>query len=213
VLGGERYEVEYQVAFNDALGYPERYAIFPLTITDNERITQIKSLRVIEQGPNATVVVTPGTQITLQPGPEVIIDATYDPAAKQALEEALTKWQAAGITEYEFTTRYMDEGTEQQWTLRVSGDNVTLVASTEGTDAPPDEYAIGLPEEQFATLQDAANNIENLTEDGKLVMTYAVRFDTNYGFPVRFEMRPEPGPAPDLGYIISVDDFRVIATK
>ena len=59
VLGGERYEVQYRIKFNDTLGYPEMYAVYPLYITDNERVTRIKSLRVIEQGPNAKVTFTP----------------------------------------------------------------------------------------------------------------------------------------------------------
>lgn len=59
VIGGKRYEAQYRIKFNDGLGYPEMYSIYPVQITDNERMTGIKSLRVIEQGPNAKMTVIP----------------------------------------------------------------------------------------------------------------------------------------------------------
>ena len=227
VLGGERYEVEYQIKFNGTLGYPERYAIYPLTITDNERLTQIKSLRVIEQGPNATITFTPAppettptgavpdTSTSPKPGPEVVIEKG-SPASQKAYDDALAKWRAAGVMEYEVTARIEGEGIEQEWTLQVKGSDVTVISSTEGLGAGTGDLDFIIADKQFALMADvlAGNDDPGIKVEGiDLHMTYVVQFDTELGYPARFEMRMQPGPVYDLGYMITVKSFRRISPK
>jgi hypothetical protein len=196
------------------------YVIHALTITDNDRIISVKSLRVIEQGPNATVTFTPsppeatptveGAAVTPNPGPEVLIEKG-SAESQEAYDRARAKWLAMGIVDYELTAKIEGEGIEQEWTLRITPAGTTVISSTEGMDAGTGDLHLMLPDEQFALMADvlAGNDDPGIAVEGTDLHTvYAVRFDTQLGYPARFELRLLPGPAYDLGYVIYVKSFR-----
>lgn len=226
-LGGTNYEVEYRITFNDALGYPEKYAIYPVSITDNERITEIKQIRIIEQGPNATIGITPAPAFptstprtdmstpTAEASGEFTI-AKDNPDSPIFYADALAKWQAAGITEYRILSTIQSEGLEQFWELHVKDDKVTVVSSSEGTEVTPADYDWVLPDKQFALMADvlAGNDSTGVVVEGQdFHIAYVVQIDPEFGYPTRFEMRVLPGPIYDMGYVITVEDFEVLGTK
>lgn len=231
-ISGDKYEVQFDVKLNDELGYPEHFYSNPVRITDSSEARSIWQIRILEQGPNATVDVTPapplesptprpratatGTSEPVEPtaGPtqEVVIEK-FNPDSSAAYVDAKNKWEAAGISEYEIEATIAGEGIETSWDLRVKDGKVTILDSSEGIEATEDDYGIVLPDKQFAMMADviAGNDSTGVVIDGQeFVITYVVEFDPDLGYPHRFEMRAKPGPAMDMGYVVTVTDFKVI---
>jgi hypothetical protein len=232
-IGGERFGVQYDIKLNDELGYPEEFYSNPIRITDNSQSRQIKQIRILEQGPNAKVVVTPAppfttptakptsTSIPVEPtgtatpvvsGQEVIIEAG-NPQSFTDYTEALTKWSVNGPAKYEITARVMGEGTEQSWNLRVENGKVTVLGSSEGTDVTEADYEMVLPDKQFLMIAQVLAGDDDIgmeVNGQQFHITYAVTFDPDQGYPTRFEMRVMPGPVMDIGYVVIVDDFKEI---
>ncbi|MEO8288861.1 MAG: DUF6174 domain-containing protein [Chloroflexota bacterium] len=221
-VSGDHYDVDYLVKFNDALGYPETFGSYPQNITDSEQIIRVTSLEVLKQGPNASVTVAPTLKSTPTSEPDptetpgslsLVIIEKGNPNSQRAYDEALAKWQTSGIAEYEVTSHIYAEGTEQVWTLRVKGSDVTVIYSTEGQDATPDDTAPLTVDAQFASMADilAGNDFSGIEIDGqKYYLTYGVIFDPQYGYPTRFDLDVRPGPVMDAGYVIEVEDFDIL---
>lgn len=232
-IGGDKFEMEFDIEFNDEFGYPEYFYSNPIRITDNSEARRIRQFRIIEQGPNATVLVTPGpalptntpratstsrvpeptgTTTVDNPTQEVII-ASGSTDALTDYSEALTKWYGSGVLEYEIKARVAGEGVEQFYELNVKNGKVTVISSSEGEAVTEDDYGIILPDKQFMMMAEviAGNDDTGVELEGqKFRITYAVQFDPKLGYPTRFEMRVVPGPALDMGYAVIVDEFKVI---
>ncbi|MEO5953876.1 MAG: hypothetical protein ABIQ44_15545 [Chloroflexia bacterium] len=228
-IGGEKFEMQYDIRFNAELGYPEWFYSNPMRITDNSATRQIKQFRVIEQGPNATVVVTPGPALksptprvpqptsttAAAPTQEVIIEKD-NPEGARAYSEAAANWLKAGVTGYEIKARIISEGQETSWSLNVKDRRATILATSLDGEVTEGDYKAALVDEQYNMMLDvlAGNDDSGIEAEGqKFYITYAVEFDPDLGYPTRFEMRLKPGPVMDLGYVVIVDEFKVITKK
>jgi hypothetical protein len=48
-IGGEKYEVQYRITFDDTLGYPMSFTVNPTGITDSDSMISLESLKVLKR--------------------------------------------------------------------------------------------------------------------------------------------------------------------
>jgi hypothetical protein len=123
-------------------------------------------------GDDDTEVGTTGDPTVTTTAPPVTAAPDDLDAAQAALDEARSRWEAAGIDDYTFTYRPVCFCPPQEYTAVVEGGVVTSVSAADGGELEP------IP----TTVDDVFDDLQAAIDDGVFAVT--AEYDAELGYPV-----------------------------